>query len=338
MCNPGKKFEKNVTIFGTRQDLRGTLMVQDEKSPNNLGEPPVLGDSWWEAALSEGEAGYSGRDCSLDDLLQVEPVKSSPRLAHPENDWDYVQHLYQQDEIISLNVVGCNQGGLLVQGERINGFVPCSHLLEGARKKDYLHREVSLKVIEYDQSRCRVVLSERAAQAEPGTRLRLLDTLEEGTCVPGVVTTLTDFGAFVDLGGMEGLIHISELSWGRVEHPSDVVAVGDQLEVYILNVDREENKVALSLKKMCDNPWETITERYQPGQVVEAVVKNIVSYGAFVRLEEGVDGLIHVSELGGNGEEISPWDVLEENQRVTVEIIHLDPQEQRLGLSLAVGE
>lgn len=313
-------------------------MVHDDKFPNDSGEPPVLGDSWWKAALSEGEAGFISLEHPVEEVTLRDSEKGSPRLAHPENDWEYVHRLYQQDEIITLNVVGCNQGGLLVQGERINGFVPCSHLLEGAKKKDYLHKKIALKVIEYDQTRCRVVLSERAAQAKPGTRLKLLDTLEEGTCVPGVVTTLTDFGAFVDLGGMEGLIHISELSWGRVDHPSDVVAVGDQLEVYILNVDREENKVALSLKKMCDNPWETITERYQPGQVVEAVVKNIVSYGAFVRLEEGVDGLIHVSELGGNGEEISPWDVLEENQKVTVEIIHLDPKEQRLGLSLAVGE
>jgi len=242
------------------------------------------------------------------------------------------------DEIVRLKVVGCNQGGLLVQGEKINGFVPCSHLLAGHKKKEYLQQIVELKVIEYDNDRCRVVLSERAAQAKAGTRIKLLDELVEGTCIPGVITTLTDFGAFVDLGGMEGLIHISELSWGRVDHPSDVVSLGDCMDVYILNIDREENKVALSLKKMCPNPWETITERYHTGQIVEAVVKNIVSYGAFVRLEEGVDGLIHVSELGDNEEDGSPWDVLAEDQRISVEIINLDPKEQRLGLSLAEGE
>lgn len=313
-------------------------MVQDEQFPGQAGEPPDLGDSWWKAALSEGEAEYVGLECPLEDGSSPEGNSLDTHLEHPENEWEYVAGLYERDEIVSLKVVGCNQGGLLVQGEKINGFVPCSHLLAGGRKKDYLHKMVSLKVIEYDQARCRVVLSERAAQAEPGTRIKLLDTLEEDTCIPGVVTTLTDFGAFVDLGGMEGLIHISELSWGRVDHPSDVVSVGDQLEVYILNIDREGNKVALSLKKMCENPWETIMDRYQPGQVVEAVVKNIVSYGAFVRLEEGVDGLIHVSELGDNGQDMSPWDILEENQRVKVEIIHLDPEEQRLGLSLAVGD
>jgi len=314
-------------------------MVQKDHSQETPGELPHLGDSWWKAALSEGEAGFTSTEFHEDSQPSSEPyILSVVNLIQPENNWDYIDGLYQQDEIIRLKVVGVNQGGLLVQGEKINGFVPSSHLLEGQNKKEYLQQTVSLKIIEYDRDRCRVVLSERAAQAEPGTRLKLLDTLEEETCIPGAVTTLTDFGAFVDLGGMEGLIHISELSWGRVDHPSDVVGVGDELEVYVLNIDRDENKVALSLKKMCANPWETITDRYHQGQIVEAVVKNIVSYGAFVRLEEGVDGLIHVSELGENGDQVSPWDVLEENQKVEVEIIHLDPKEQRLGLSLSVGK
>ncbi len=313
-------------------------MVQDDQVHYNPEEPPQLGDSWWDAALSEVEDKLAGELDRQDSDDSPNRYPTLTLLAQPENDWTYVNGLYQSDEIIRLKVVGCNQGGLLVQGDKINGFVPSSHLLAGNKKKEYLQQIIPLKVIEYDQARCRVVLSERAAQAETGTRIKLLDTLEEGTCVPGVVTTLTDFGAFVDLGGMEGLIHISELSWGRVDHPSDVVAVGDNLEVYILNIDRGQNKVALSLKKMCSNPWETIEERYQPGQIVEAVVKNIVSYGAFVRLEEGVDGLIHVSEMGDNGEQISPWDILEENQVVRVEIIHLDPKEQRLGLSIASGD
>ena len=313
-------------------------MVHDDQLHNIPEEPPDLGDSWWKAALSEGEEDLIIGAGLLVDGDQPEMGSSLLSFNLPENDWDYVDRLYQEDEIVRLNVVGCNQGGLLVQGEKINGFVPCSHLLAGHKKKEYLKQIVELKVIEYDRDRCRVVLSERAAQAKAGTRIKLLDELVEGTCIHGTITTLTDFGAFVDLGGMEGLIHISELSWGRVDHPSDVVAVGDCMDVYILNIDREENKVALSLKKMCPNPWETITERYKPGQIVEAVVKNIVSYGAFVRLEEGVDGLIHVSELGENGEDVSPWDVLEENQKVSVEIINLDPREQRLGLSLTEGE
>ncbi len=313
-------------------------MIQEDQLRNNPEEPPDLGDSWWKAALSEGEEDLGLGAGQVDDADQPGIIPSLISFNQPENDWDYVDRIYQMDEIVRLKVVGCNQGGLLVQGEKINGFVPCSHLLAGNKKKEYLQQTVELKVIEYDRDRCRVVLSERAAQAKAGTRIKLLDELVEGTCIPGVITTLTDFGAFVDLGGMEGLVHISELSWGRVDHPSDVVSVGDCMDVYILNIDRAENKVALSLKKMCPNPWETITERYHTGQIIEAVVKNIVSYGAFVRLEEGVDGLIHVSELGENGEDVSPWDVLEENQKISVEIINLDPKEQRLGLSLAEGE
>jgi len=313
-------------------------MVTEDQLNNIPEEPPDLGDSWWKAALSEGDEDLSNTSGQVASVNQDDSEFPGSSHHQPENDWDYVDRVYQMDEIVRLKVVGCNQGGLLVQGEKVNGFVPCSHLLAGNKKKEYLHQVVELKVIEYDRDRCRVVLSERAAQAKSGTRIRLLDELEEGTCIHGVITTLTDFGAFVDLGGMEGLIHISELSWGRVDHPSDVVSVGECMDVYILNIDRKENKVALSLKKMCPNPWETITERYHQGQVVEAVVKNIVSYGAFVRLEEGVDGLIHVSELGDNGNDVSPWDVLEENQKVVVEIINLDPREQRLGLSLAEGE
>lgn len=314
-------------------------MVHKDHNSKLDDDPPQLGDSWWKAALSEGDQGFNEGDYLKESLSTQENINLTLLTLHqPENDWEYVNELYQKDEIIQIKVVGCNQGGLLVQGDNINGFVPSSHLLAGHKKKEYLQQIVSLKVIEYDKDRCRVVLSERAAQAEPGTRNRLLDTLEEGTCIPGVVTTLTEFGAFVDLGGMEGLIHISELSWGRVDHPADVVSIGDELDVYVLNVDRKENKVALSLKKMCPNPWETITERYQQGQIVEAVVKNIVSYGAFVRLEEGVDGLIHISELGDNGDNVSPWDVLKENQKVSVEIILLDPEEQRLGLSLEEGK
>lgn len=312
-------------------------MVQEDSLSRHPDEPPRLGESWWQAALSE----IDQRSISPEEGIENEyPHPSRLEEERLENDWGAIQDIYENDQIVSLKVVGCNKGGLLVQGDHVNGFVPTSHLLEGEKtnKKEYLGDELSLKIIEFDQKRSRVVLSERAAQSAPGQRLKLLDTLQEGECVKGEVTTITDFGAFVDLGGVEGLIHISELSWGRVEHPSDIVSLGQEVEVIILNVDREKNKVALSLKHLCSNPWETITDRYQQGQVVQAVVKNIVSYGAFVQLEEGVDGLIHVSEFGDAGDEISPWDVLKEDQKVEAEIIHLDPDGQRLGLSLVSGE
>ncbi|MFO8035445.1 MAG: S1 RNA-binding domain-containing protein [Anaerolineales bacterium] len=314
-------------------------MVQNDLLSQYTDEPPRLGESWWKDAL---------READQDPLSAYEPSENgyhdldSPPLESEQarNDWDTIRNIYENDKIVTLKVVGCNKGGLLVQGEHLNGFVPTSHLVQGdhREKQDYLGGSLSLKVIEFDKKRSRVVLSERAAQSAPGQRLKLLDTLEEGDCVQGVVTTITSFGVFVDLGGVEGLIHISELSWGRVEHPSEIVSIGEEVEVYVLSVDRQNSKVALSLKSLCSNPWETITDRYQPGQVVEAVVKNIVSYGAFVQLEEGVDGLIHISEFGDNGDDVSPWDVLEEDQVVEARIIHLDPEGQRLGLSLISGD
>ena len=156
-------------------------MVHEDQLRNIPEEPPDLGDSWWKAALSEGEENLGLGAGQVDDADQLGLIPSLISLNQPENDWDYVDRIYQMDEIVRLKVVGCNQGGLLVQGEKINGFVPCSHLLAGNKKKEYLQQTVELKVIEYDRDRCRVVLSERAAQAKAGTRIKLLDELIEGT-------------------------------------------------------------------------------------------------------------------------------------------------------------
>ena len=161
-----------------------------------------------------------------------------------------------------------------------------------------------------------------------------MNGLKEGDCIIGRITTITDFGAFVELGGIEGLIHISELSWGRVCHPKDVVSPGQEVEVCVVQIDRERSRVALSLKRLLSNPWDTINTRYQPGQVAEAVITNLVSFGAFARLEDGLDGLIHVSELQGNGDNIRPSEIFSEGQRVKVRILHIDSDRQRLGLSL----
>jgi small subunit ribosomal protein S1 len=163
----------------------------------------------------------------------------------------------------------------------------------------------------------------------------LLDELKVDTCAHGVVTNVTDFGVFVDLGGVEGLIHVSEISWGRVSRPGDVVHVGQEVNAYILQVDKERSRIALSLKRLCNNPWETAVERYYPGQLVTAVVTSVVPYGAFARLEEGLDGLIHITEMELD-EGQTPADFLEEGQVVKARILHIDPSKQRLGLSLSM--
>jgi small subunit ribosomal protein S1 len=261
-------------------------------------------------------------------------------------DWEQARELYQRDQVIEMEVTGHNRGGILVASDRLLGFVPISHLTHISRKCDnkesldealkaYHDKTLRLKVIECDPERGRVVFSERAAQADTGRRIQLLDDLEEGDCVHGYVTTITDFGAFVDLGGMEGLIHISELSWGRVHHPKDMVSEGQQVEVCVIQIDRNRSRVALSLKRLLPNPWDSVEKNYHQGQIVDAVITSVVSFGAFARLESGLDGLIHASELGDNGiEGVHPEDILYKGQRVQVCVLQIDSDRQRLGLSL----
>jgi small subunit ribosomal protein S1 len=259
-------------------------------------------------------------------------------------DWTQVQEVYKQDQVVNLLVTGFNRGGLLVNNDEMQGFVPISHLIgvpvpcQNEERdnilKSYVGCTLRLKVIECDPERGRVVFSERAALADPGMRIEILNGLKVGSCVRGRVTTITDFGVFVDLGGVEGLIHISELSWGRVQHPNDMVSPDQHIEVYVLQLDQERSRVALSIKRLNENPWETANERYSPGQVADAVITSIVSFGAFARLDDGLDGLIHVSEMGEGDEAKTRLDKLTKGQRIKVSILHVDPSRQRMGLSL----
>lgn len=263
-------------------------------------------------------------------------------------DWERAQQLYSMDQTIELSVTGYNRGGLLVEDDTLQGFVPISHLVEMTEDlaeseqenwlTGYIGRMLSLKVIECDQGRGRVVFSERAALSKPGSRNVLLSNLCHGQCIPGTVTNITDFGVFVDLGGVEGLIHVSEISWGRVRHPRDVVKLGCTVNVYVIQVNRELARVALSLKRMFPNPWETAEERYHPGQLIPATVTSIVPFGAFARLEEGLDGLIHISEICPGESLGSPADLLQEGQEVQVRVLHVDGPRQRLGLSLSLED
>ena len=252
------------------------------------------------------------------------------------------------DESIRLQVIGYNRGGLLVEGSYLQGFVPISHLVSMTGEKpeeerehllsQYIRCSLLLKVIECDPERGRVVFSERAALSEPGSRNQLLDSLQPGERICGTVTNITDFGVFVDLGGLEGLIHVSELSWGRVRHPSDMVQLGHRVEVFVINVDCDRSRVALSLKRLNPNPWLSASTRYQPGQVTSAVITSITPFGAFARLEEGLDGLIHVSEMGICGDSVRPADIVKEGQEVIVRVLQVEAGRQRLGLSLRIEQ
>jgi small subunit ribosomal protein S1 len=260
-----------------------------------------------------------------------------------DTDWNEVRDLYHQDRIVELQVTGYNRGGVLVEGEGIYGFVPYSHLVEMAAHPEkqnregeldsYVGRKLRLKVIECAPEDGRIVFSERAALAEPGKRMQLFNSLQPGQCISGTVTNITDFGVFIDLGGVEGLIHISELSWGRVAHPSQVVELGQEIEAQVLEVSPERCRVALSLKRLLPNPWEKADSDFAVGQIVPAVVTSIVSYGAFARLEFGIEGLIHASEMPlGDGKTVR--DLVKEGQEIQARILHVDPVHQRMGLSL----
>jgi small subunit ribosomal protein S1 len=317
----------------------GLMVLKPESHISGGGSPQ--NEEWWTALLADEEKFGTKNSQENDD--NFEPKKDT-RLSTVN--WKRAEQIFQEDETIHLKVTGFNRGGLLVQGVDLQGFVPLSHLVEISTDKseelcekslsDYVGENIHLKIIECDQERGRVVFSERAALAGPGRRTELLSSLNAGDCLHGKVTNITDFGVFVDLGGIEGLVHVSELSWGRVRHPKDVIELGDTIKVFVIKVDEERSRVALSLKRLQVNPWISVQERYTPGQITNAVITSILPFGAFARLEEGLDGLIHLTEMGIVDKSVKPQNILNEGQEVKVRVIHVDPIKQRLGLSLQV--
>ncbi|MCL4255154.1 MAG: S1 RNA-binding domain-containing protein, partial [Anaerolineae bacterium] len=203
---------------------------------------------------------------------------------------------------------------------------------------DLTGKELIVKVIEVDQDRRRLIFSEREAQKEwrAQQKARLLSELKEGDVVAGTVTGLRDFGAFVNLGGADGLIHVSELAWHRVDHPRDVLKVGDVIDVYILNLDRDSNRIALSRKRLLRDPWEEAAERYHEGQLVEGIVTNVVDFGAFVALDNGLEGLLHLSEMG-DGTLKEPHSYVQKGDRLNLRISHLEPEKRRVGFTQRWG-
>lgn len=307
-----------------------------KRSVSNLDdEKPEIDEGWWASVLADEEA-------------YVSPQKSPPAKSTASGlmavDWKQVQQLYDADEIVSLQVYGYNRGGVLVQGDGIQGFVPVSHLVdmpcnatEEERRQilnDYVGRNLELKVIECEPSQERIVLSERAALAGQGRRRQLFNTLRQGEIVRGTVTNVTDFGVFVDLGGLEGLIHVSELSWGRVQHPSCVLKVDQPVEALVLMISEENGRVALSLKRLQANPWEVLVSNFKAGDVVPATITAIMRFGAFAKLEEGVEGLIHISTIHMPPGRKDLESYLSPGQHVMVRILHIEAERRRLGLGL----
>ncbi|NPV77843.1 MAG: 30S ribosomal protein S1 [Anaerolineae bacterium] len=312
-------------------------MVVKRMELHQQEEIPEIDEGWWASiladegeTLSEANAGTAAQSEGSAGLVTV--------------DWQLARQLYENDEIVVMKVYGSNRGGLLVTGNGIQGFVPISHLVNvpsgldeeqrRARLASYIGQNLNLKVIECEPVQERIVLSERAALAGEGKRKQLFNSLKTGDLVEGVVTNVTEFGVFVDLGGVEGLIHVSELSWGRVQHPNEVLQVGKDVRALVLQVNEESARVALSLKRLYENPWETVVNRYHPGDILPATITKVVGFGAFARLAEGIEGLIHISSIPLPSDCKTIEQYLSQGQPVQVEILHIDAERRRLGLGL----
>ncbi len=306
-------------------------------------------DAYWDALFRQEEAGFLTTPpaddawAPLSDRVDGRFRWSDAGQSDAQSPWQLAHEIMESDQILQLRVIGYNKGGLLVRWHDIQGFVPASQLVDFPQfhvereriqaLSQWQDRVLKLKVIEVNDASNRLILSERAAQVRAEDRDTLFSELEQGAVVSGYVTNLTDFGAFVDLGGVEGLIHISELSWSRVVHPSDIVKPGDHIDVLVLNVDRHSERIALSMKRLKHDPWSTAEERYRPGQMVTGVVSNVASFGAFVWLEEELEGLIHISELA-EGSFLHPRNVVRKGDRVTARVLHVDSRKKRLALSM----
>uniref|UniRef100_A0A7C1JUG9 30S ribosomal protein S1 n=1 Tax=Thermomicrobium roseum TaxID=500 RepID=A0A7C1JUG9_THERO len=264
--------------------------------------------------------------------------------ARQENTWRRLQEIFEAGGVIEAEVVNYNKGGLLVNLDGIRGFVPASQVVairggdEVSKQADMARmvgQRLKLKIIEINRHRNRLILSERQAVQEQrdAMKAQLIETLREGETRRGRVTSIADFGAFVDIGGADGLVHLSEISWTRVKHPSEVLRVGDEVDVMVLSVNPEQRKIALSIRRTQPEPWMQVASQFQVGQLVRGTITQLASFGAFARLQEGVEGLIHVSELAGWRVE-HPNEVLQEGDEVIVKVIRIDPARRRIGLSL----
>jgi small subunit ribosomal protein S1 len=314
-----------------------------------------------EGVLSTKElpaTGYgSFNELHLDDKVLVYVIQPetpdghallSLKRANAERQWRIAEEQYKNAELLKARVIDYNKGGLIVDVSGIRGFVPISQILNlkreevasggdnqetAAKLQSMKDKELQLKIIEINRARNRLILSERLAVQEWRQRRReeLLDELKPGEVRRGVVSNLANFGAFIDLGGADGLVHISQLAWSRVNHPSEVLKVGQEVEVQVLSVDKEKKKIALSIKRAEVDPWTTVEQRYKVGQVVTGTITKIAPFGAFARIEDGIEGLIHLSELTPG---MDPKANLHEGQQLQLRILRIDADRRRLGLSL----
>jgi small subunit ribosomal protein S1 len=273
-------------------------------------------------------------------------VVLSYKRAQEQMAWIAVEEQMEDDEIIESKIIGYNKGGLIVDVYGLRGFVPASQISALRRSQaigdtpeqrwaKMIGEPISVRIIEVDRSRRRLICSERAASSESRQSIkeRVIEELEEGEVHTGRVTSLADFGAFVNINGADGLVHLSELSWDRIQHPKEILEVGQEVKVKVINIDREKKRIGLSLRALSDDPWRERIEKYSVGQLVEGVITRLTKFGAFARLESDIEGLIHISEISETRIE-HPKEVLKEGEIVALRIIRIDPEQHRIGLSL----
>jgi small subunit ribosomal protein S1 len=305
--------------------LKSEAVIPSDQFKNEKGEIEVAVGETVEVALDSVEDG-SGE------------TRLSREKAKRARTWTRLETAFEKQEVVSGVITGRVKGGFTVEIDNVRAFLPGSLVdVRPVRDPSYLeNKPLEFKVIKLDQKRNNVVVSRRAVveQEYSAERSALLDNLQEGAAVKGVVKNLTDYGAFVDLGGIDGLLHITDMAWKRVKHPSEVVKVGEEIDVRILKFDRERQRVSLGLKQLGADPWQNIARRYPANTRLFGKVTNIADYGCFVEIEEGVEGLVHVSEMDWTNKNVNPAKVVHVGQEVEVMVLDIDEERRRISLGI----
>lgn len=322
----------NATVLDVRPDfitvsagLKSEGVIPAEQFKNERGEITVKVGDLVEVALETVEDGYG-------------ETRLSREKARRLRAWEILEEAFNNDEIVTGIITGKVKGGFVVELSDIRAFLPGSLVdVRPVRDTAYLEgKELEFKLIKLDQKRNNVVVSRRAVVEEEYSAERdaLMENLQEGQVVKGVVKNLTDYGAFLDLGGIDGLLHITDMAWKRVKHPSEVVNIGEEIDVKVLKFDRDKNRVSLGLKQLGEDPWQDLVRRYPSGTRIFGKVSNLTDYGCFVEIEDGVEGLVHVSEMDWTNKNVNPAKVVTLGDEVEVMILDIDADRRRISLGM----
>ena len=305
--------------------LKSEGVISIDEFRTNDGQLNIEVGDQIEVALEAVEDGYG-------------ETRISREKARKISTWKNLEHALETGEFVTGKILNRVKGGFAVEVDVVKAFLPGS-LVDTRPLKEAPNIENTIqdfKVIKLDYKRNNVVLSRKAVleEANSAEKLELLKNLEEGQIVKGIVKNITDYGAFIDLGGLDGLLHITDISWSRVINPADSLSLGEEIEVKVLSFDKEKLRVSLGLKQIQNDPWEEIDSKYSPGGIYEAVVSNVTDYGCFAELEQGIEGLIHLSELDWTSKNIHPSKVVSQDEKIKVMILEIDREKRRISLGL----